>query len=204
MANEMIYDIKIYTSDDLLNTVRPRRINENGYHIEWHHEGILFVQCPNGKVQSVNGKIGDIDVESDMLVPWRNMMRDEDDNELFNFRQTDGTILYSIRVILRDADAWLELCTTIPNNINAEVMRQMAQILEWKCTLQLPTIEINDICEKLQKYLPAGFDDMFRDTFLDTWMQRLEERLAQDMLSKNGDKVSVAVESFKYLVLHKK
>lgn len=203
MEDEMIYDIKIYEwgKDSYRYTMRPRRINDGEYHIEWHRKGVEFKQCPEGNIHHPDGKIQDIRVMSGKLVLWDELMGIEHSNELFEFIPVTDTPRYEIRVIKNTILDWIEWITAVSNNINTEVMWQLAQIEEWKWSVQKPLNEIRNTVIELQNCLPKGIDDNIRDFILNTWKQRWVECAAQSMLSSETEnQVLTAVNSFKIIM----
>ncbi len=201
----MIYNIKIYDWDkfDSNHSERPRRIDDGEYHIEWHRQGIEFKQCPDGIIRHNSGKIQDVLVKSGQLVSWGELMRNEDKKELFNFIPSDpaNSPRYKILVLKRSLSVWIEWNTRVPDNINTEVMWQLAQIEERKWMPQMSLNEIRNILIEFQNSLPEGIDDDVRDLILNTWKQRWMERAAQSMLSsETGNQVTAAVNSFKIIM----
>ena len=201
----MIYDIKIYEwgKNSSRYSSRPRRINDGEYHIEWHRRGIEFRQCPEGNLHHHDGKIQAIHVKSGKLVPWDELIGTESSKELFEFIPIVDTPRYEIRVIKKTVLEWIKWNNNkeVPNNINTEVMWQIAQIEEWKWSPQMPLNEIRSTMIKLQNSLPKGIDDHVRDLILNTWKQRWVERAAQSMLSSETEnQVSTAVNSFKIIM----
>jgi len=205
MGSEIL-DIKIYHADDDGNPNRPRRIQEGEYHIEWHRTGIQFIKCPAGRIHSKNGIVGDIDVDSSIIVTWQQLMKPNSENEQFQFIQANGDILYVFRVIKREQQDWLDWCTKVPDNFNTEVLKQIAQIYEDKPFAQLSIKEIVKNRDYLEHLLPYGIDDSFCEIIREAWKQRLEERLIQDLLyadpndDKGIHKVSQAVGFIKELI----
>ena len=120
---------------------------------------------------------------------------------LFEFYPDANTPRYKILVIKRAPSEWIEWNTRVPDNINTEVMWQLAQIEEWKWKPQMPLNEIRNILIELQNSLPEGIDDSVRDLILNTWKQRWMERAAQSMLSsETGNQITAAVNSFKIIM----
>lgn len=204
MEDELIYDIKIYEWDKDSNRYsnRPRRINDSAYqyHIEWHREGIEFVQCPEGIIHHVDNRITDINVKSGIRVYWKELMRHEDSNEFFEFKPNADTPRYKIRVIKRTSSDWKDWCDKIPDNINTEVMWQLAEIEERKWSAQMPLNEIGSTSIELKSSLHPAINDPVRDLILATWQQRLEQRVVKAVLSDNPQSASEAVPHFKELV----
>ena len=205
MEDEMIFDIKIYEWDKYGRnyTNRPRRIDDGEYHIEWHRQGIEFKRCPDGIIHHTSDRIQDVHVMSGQLVSWGELTEPAGSNGLllFEFYPDANTPRYKILVIKRAPSEWIEWNTRVPDNINTEVMWQLAQIEEWKWKPQMPLNEIRNILIELQNSLPEGIDDSVRDLILNTWKQRWMERAAQSMLSsETGNQITAAVNSFKIIM----
>lgn len=199
--NSSYYDIKIYHSYDQDNRYSPRRINENGYHIEWQRAGILFLQCPDGKIHREDSGVEDIHVHSDMLIEWKKMMKPTDTTiKKFQIIDSNGTVHYVFRVIQRTFEEWLNWCNEVPGNYNLEVMFQIAEPYESKWNDETTFGEIIEICTKFGNDLPLGIDDIVRDLILETWQQRLEQRVIKGLLSDDVNAVSESVPHFKKLI----
>lgn len=195
-----LYDIKIYEWDDDNNSNSPRRINDGEYHIEWHRKGIKFKQCPEGNIHHSDGMIQKIYVMSGKLVLWDELMGTEYSNELFEYIPIAGTPRYKIRIKKRTVPKWIEWNKKVPNNINTEVMWQLAENEERKWSAQMPSNEIGSTLTELKSNLPPGIDDTVRDLILETWQQRLEQQVIKGLLSDDVNAVSELVPHFKKLI----
>lgn len=205
----VIHDIRIYHYDDyVLSDIQfPRRINEGACCIEWHRKGIQFLHGLKGTLHLEKDDFADICVEPEKIVSWNSLLKYDGNREWFQFVQEDGTIPYKLMVIKREAEKWMELSISVPNNINSEVMWKIAEIYEEQWSFKTPTHEIIRICDEvLPQYLPMGIDDQVRDIILGTWRQRKEERIVQDLrssenLEESRQRIIDAVDCFKYLMI---
>lgn len=194
---EKIIDIKIYQGTSM-EDLRPRRINEGDCNIEWNRNGIEFKKCPNGIFCPKNVPESCFEIGNDTFVQWNKLIQNGEERIQYQL-SIDGNVRYTILVIKRTIEEWLKWNSRVSNNINTEVMWQLAQIEEWKWSPKMAQKDIKDSFDNLQNNLPQGVDDNVRKLILDTWKRRYISRLSKDMLYPSED-VSPAVNAFKTLL----
>ena len=198
--NNELFDVVIYPYGQQTE-YDPRRICFDDYQIEWHRQGLQFVHCPKGMVHNQNNLCEDFSIASGDIIPWSQLIN----RERYDIVPNEGKTLYSFRAFWRTLVDW-ERCCEIPNNINAEVMWQLAQIEEWKWSPQMSQRDIKDTLYRLKDCMPMDISDecdRVRDIVLNTWQKRWTERLSHDIMSPNQDvqsQISAAISSFKRLI----
>ena len=190
-----LFDIIFFSGSEPSNS-DPRRINDGEYHVEWHRKGIQFVRCPKGVIRKKGSTDAVAHVASGTIVPLEQFAN----NDYYDIVPDDGPVQRHFRIRYRDYEKWLEK-NSIPNNVNMEVLLQIAEIYEHRWA-DHPTLEETKACmENLRQELPSGVDDDTRNSILEVWRRRMENCLIKDLLSYDDKVAAKAVAPFRRIVM---
>lgn len=190
-----LFDIIFFSGSEPSNS-DPRRINDGEYHVEWHRQGIQFVRCPKGVIRTKNTNIDVAPVASGTFVPLEKF----ENNAYYNVVPDEGQVRCHFRIRYRDYEKWLEN-NNLPNNVNLEVLLQIAEIYEQRWA-DHPTLEESQSCmESLKRELPTGVEEDARNSILEVWNRRMESCLIKDLLSYDEKVAAKAVAPFRRIVM---
>lgn len=190
-----LFDIIFYSGSEPGNN-DPRRINDGDYQVEWHRKGIRFVRCPKGVIRKRGSSDDVAPVASGVFVPLEQFAN----NDYYDVVPNEGQVRCHFRIRYRDYEKWLEK-NSIPNNVNLEVLLQIAEVYEQRW-VENPTLEETQACmDSLRQELPVGVDDDARNSILEVWRRRMESCLIKDLLSYDDKVAAKAVAPFRRIVM---